>query len=105
MEFNDYQTEAAKTAIYTDRNYPVLGLAEEAGEVAGIVAKAVRDNQGKLTHEQINRLSKELGDVLWMVAMVAYEHGISLQEVAKLNVNKLRDRQKRGTLGGSGDDR
>lgn len=105
MDFNDYQTSAAKTAIYTDRNYPVLGLAEETGEVAGIIAKAVRDNGGMLTHEQINRLSKELGDVLWMIAMVAYEYGINLQDVAQLNVDKLRDRQKRGTLGGSGDDR
>jgi NTP pyrophosphatase (non-canonical NTP hydrolase) len=105
MDFSAYQQEAAKTAIYTDPTYPVLGLAEEAGEVAGIVAKALRDNSGMLTAQHIERLQKELGDVLWMVAMVAYEYGIDLVEVAKVNINKLRDRQARGVLEGSGDDR
>jgi hypothetical protein len=43
--------------------------------------------------------------VLWMLAMVCMEYGINLQEVAELNVFKLRDRQSRGVLGGRGDDR
>jgi NTP pyrophosphatase (non-canonical NTP hydrolase) len=105
MDFSAYQQEAAKTAIYTDPTYPVLGLAEEAGEVAGIVAKAVRDNSGELTPQHVERLKKELGDVLWMVAMIAYEWAIPLGEIAQANLDKLRDRQARGVLGGSGDDR
>jgi NTP pyrophosphatase (non-canonical NTP hydrolase) len=105
MNFGDYQIEAAKTAIYTDRNYPALGLAEESGELLGIIAKAVRDNRGQLTVTDIARLQKEAGDVLWMLAMVCMEYGLNLQEVAELNVFKLRDRQSRGVLGGRGDDR
>lgn len=105
MDFSQYQKAAEKTAIYTDPNYPVLGLAEEAGEVAGIVAKAIRDNSGMLDRGHINKLRKELGDVLWMVAMVAAEYGLDLQDVAAANLAKLADRQKRGVINGSGDDR
>jgi NTP pyrophosphatase (non-canonical NTP hydrolase) len=105
MDFDTYQTRAAQTAIYPGKDYPVFGLAEEAGEVCGIIAKASRDNGGILDGEKVLKLRKELGDVLWMVAMISYEYGLSLQDVAQANLEKLADRKNRGVLGGSGDDR
>jgi NTP pyrophosphatase (non-canonical NTP hydrolase) len=108
MEFNQYQEEALKTAIYPmDRGleYTTLGLVSEAGEVAGKVKKIIRDKDGILTDSDRVEIAKELSDVLWYVATVAHELGYDLDELAVMNVNKLRDRANRGVLGGSGDNR
>lgn len=47
----------------------------------------------------------ELSDVLWYVAAMATELGCSLDTVGNINLEKLRSRQDRGKLQGSGDDR
>lgn len=101
MTFDDYQSFCRTTAIYTDTLYPVLGLAEEAGEVAGKYAKWVRDG-GAFPEETI---IKELGDVLWMVAAIASDLDVSLDTVASMNKMKLESRAARGVLSGSGDNR
>ena len=103
MTFNEYQEEAKKTAIYPAEYrlvYPTLGLTGEAGEVAEKVKKMVRD--GKL---DADGLKKELGDVLWYLAALATDLGVTLEEVAAGNVAKLRSRAERGVIGGSGDNR
>ena len=108
MLANIYQDEAEKTAIYpreglAGKTYPVHLLAEEAGEVSGKVAKWIRDGW---SHDQIQReLHKELGDVLWAVAMVATEFELNLADIMEANLLKLRSRQERGVLNGSGDNR
>ena len=103
MRFNEYQEEASKTAIYPEQYkivYPALGLAGEAGEVAEKVKKHIRD--GVLNVED---LKKELGDVLWYLAAITSDLGLSLDDVAESNLQKLRSRQARGVIGGSGDNR
>ena len=103
MTFNDYQAAAKKTAIYHEQHrviYPALGLAGEAGEVAEKVKKWIDD--GNVDPDAVK---KELGDVLWYVAAVASDLGLTLDEVAAANVQKLESRAARGTLGGSGDNR
>lgn len=49
--------------------------------------------------------AQELGDVLWYLAMSADALGYSLSEIADMNLDKLRGRKERGTIGGSGDER
>lgn len=68
------------------------GLAEEAGEVLGLVRKHV------LQQRPLNRdaLVKELGDALWCVAIVAASLGVQLSEVASVNEEKLRARYPDG---------
>lgn len=102
--FDDYQKFARTTAIYppdAGTIYPALGLASEAGEVAGKVKKYIRDG-GPFP---VDDLKKELGDVLWYVAVLAAEFNIPLSSIARANADKLLDRASRATLGGSGDNR
>ena len=109
MNFDEYQKKSAKTAIYPKIGhrvvYPTLGLAGEAAEIANKVKKIWRDDDGKITDDKVKQLKKELGDVLWYVSQVATELELNLGEIAKLNIDRLQSRQKRGTLTGDGDDR
>jgi len=109
MTFEEYQKESRKTAIYPNKDnnfvYPVLGLAGEVGEVAEKVKKVFRDDGGVISDERKVALKGELGDVLWYVAQLATELGLSLEDVAKGNIEKLFSRKERGTLKGSGDTR
>lgn len=101
VTLNGYQEMAAATAIYPqDRaiEYLALGMASEAGEVAGKVKKMIRD--GGYFNEQ---LADETGDVLWYVSEMARQLGVTLEELASRNLRKLQSRQSRGVLGGSGD--
>jgi NTP pyrophosphatase (non-canonical NTP hydrolase) len=109
MTLQEYQDEARKTAIYPNKDnnfiYPTLGLAGEAGEVAEKIKKVIRDNDGIVSEEKKQEVTKELGDVLWYVANLAKELGVSLEEVAQKNIEKLQSRQQRNELHGSGDNR
>ena len=99
MNFEEYQSEASKTALYPRRmlnlEYPTLGLAGEAGEVANIVKKIQRDHGGVITEEIRGKLKDELGDVLWYISACADELGLTLAEVAEYNVDKLMKRHGR----------
>ena len=102
--FDEYQQQAKQTAVYPPGRaleYLTLGLASEAGEVAGKVKKYFRDG-GYLPVED---LAAELGDALWYVAMLADHIGYTLTDVAALNLAKLKSRQQRGKLKGNGDNR
>jgi NTP pyrophosphatase (non-canonical NTP hydrolase) len=78
-----------------------LGLVGEAGEVAEKIKKLIRDSS-RFHNEEI---MKELGDVVFYATALANIYGKGLQEVLELNIAKLDDRQKRGKLKGSGDNR
>lgn len=106
MQFNDYQEFTRTTAIYPKAqalSYLALGLASEAGEVAGKVKKLIRDGNTSMTFE--GDLIAELGDVLWYVARLADEMDVDLFHVAALNRDKLTMRKELGTIRGSGDKR
>ena len=53
----------------------------------------------------LREVAKEIGDVLWYLAVFADHLGISLNAVAQQNLDKLKSRQARGVLGGTGDNR
>jgi len=109
MTFNEYQKLAQKTARYPNVGnnfiYPTLGMIGEAGEVANKIQKIIRDDSGSITEEKKKEIASELGDVLWFLSQMAVEFDISLDEVARLNLEKLASRAKRGQISGSGDDR
>lgn len=109
---NEYQADAAVFAIYKWKViYPALGLANEAGEALGKIKKLIRDDDvrfdgdSKITDQQRADLGAELGDVLWYVANLSRDLGLSLNDVAAMNLEKLQSRLARGVIGGSGDNR
>lgn len=111
LTFEQYQQLAARTAVYPGRDdeavasYPALGLAGEAGEVCEHLKKAIRDDGDVITDERRQTLTKELGDVLWYVAALCDELDIAMEDVARHNVDKLADRQRRNVIRGEGDER
>lgn len=100
MTLNEYQEQAARTSSSCADRPPTemsiaisaLGLAGEAGEVADLLKKVLGHG-----HEMDReKLSKELGDVLWYVADLATLHGLKLSDIAEKNIAKLKERYPEG---------
>jgi NTP pyrophosphatase (non-canonical NTP hydrolase) len=95
MNFVDFQVECLRTWGGTPENNELvcgLGIAGEAGEVADIIKKEFfhghpRDPQ---------RIKDELGDVLHYIAICAWSYGLTLEEVADFNIEKLKLRYPNG---------
>lgn len=94
---NDYQAAALQTARQDQTTNErlingVLGLAGEAGEVADLIKKHLHHGH------TLNRdeAARELGDVLWYVAVMAEALGVTLEDVATMNILKLRSRYPQG---------
>jgi len=109
LGFESYQSEAVKTALYVKTDhpviYPTLGLANEAGEVAGKIKKIFRDRGGQISEEDRESLKYELGDVLWYLSQICTSLDIDLKDVAASNLTKLLSRKERGAIKGDGDKR
>jgi len=103
MNFSEYQEAAMRTAMESSRNVPymTLGLTGEAGEIANKAKKVIRDGKALDREDMI----KELGDCLWYIAGIASVLDIDMEHIAEANIAKLKDRQNRGVIGGSGDNR
>ena len=85
--------------------YVALGLTSEVGEVADKIKKWIRDNNADTAKLDKEAIANELGDVLWYTALMAHLLGISLDDVAKRNIDKLAGRYKRSAIKDSGDNR
>ena len=116
MKLNEYQSGALTTSKYPKEFailYPALGLNGEAGEVADKVKKVIRDlsitrdAEGAIIipDDRKEAIKLELGDVLWYIATLSHDLGLSLEEVAQANLDKLASRMERGKISGSGDNR
>lgn len=123
MTLDEYQKKAMSFAKFSSLDYPFDGLCEEVGEVFGKLAKAQRkrgmckesvleniyhNSHDAMNDEEIqlhNDLKKELGDCLWMLQACASNLNLTLGEIAEENINKLTDREQRGVIVGSGDNR
>lgn len=109
MNLNEYQKLAKRTAAPKDKKnelfHLVLGLMGESGEIAEKMKKIVRDNASDFDALDKDDLKKELGDILWYIAILADYFDIELEEIGKKNIDKLASRLERGTISGSGDNR
>lgn len=110
MTFDEYQKKAITTNLAKQDHLKelmqqVLGLGDEAGEVQAIFKKWIRDEDADPSKLDISKITKELGDVMWYIAVVAHDLDIPLSKIVTVNVEKLQSRKQRGALSGSGDDR
>ena len=110
MTFDEYQKQALTTAIHhpdplMDKTIWAMGISGEAGEVLEKWKKIVAYKDGVISDEDMGELCKELGDVVWYVAVLAHSLGVSLDEIMERNLKKLADRQTRSVLKGAGDNR
>lgn len=79
ITLRDYQQEALKTSDETNTlEYCVLGLVNEAGEVAGVVKKWLRGDYDETVMRE--KMIGELGDVLWYVAVTADRAEVDLSK-------------------------
>ena len=106
---NDYQQLALRTARSKDDKdelfHLLLGLCGEAGEIAEKMKKIVRDKGSDFSQVDTEDIKKELGDVLWHIAVLGNYFDIKMDDIASLNIEKLASRLERGKIGGSGDNR
>jgi NTP pyrophosphatase (non-canonical NTP hydrolase) len=84
----DREIRVFGTAYQFELWYYVLGLTGEVGEIA----ERVRTRQ---SHDAI---MYELGDVIWYVNAIAMKLGRNLEDVARMNGEKLDDRERRGAF-------
>jgi NTP pyrophosphatase (non-canonical NTP hydrolase) len=94
MDFNDYQILAKRTMVDGQDqivNY-ALGLAGETGETVDFIKKWMFHGH-YLDH---SKLESELGDVLWYISALATSFGYSLEEIAEMNIEKLKARYPEG---------
>lgn len=116
MTFDEYQSRAVSTDVtglgkrikhahdpaYVDK---ILSLVGEAGEVAEKYKKIIRDKKGIIGSQDKQDIAKELGDVLWYVAVLAYYLDVSFDDLAKMNLDKLAKRKAESKIRGKGDNR
>ena len=87
MEMNDFQREALESVAFKHKDITALahrslGVAGEAGELANVVKKIIRDKNGQASPEDISKIIEKLGDTLYYIAVLADYYDISLEEVA-----------------------
>lgn len=103
IDFNEYQRLAATTANYDPLpQYRLcnwaMGLCGEVGEFSELIKKHVFHSK----ELDKDKCLKELGDVMWYLAIVAKELDISLQDIATANIAKLAARYPKGFIPGGG---
>lgn len=97
MKINEYQKLAMTTLNPKLDNKEILingvmGLCGESGEAIDIVKKHLAQGH-ELDKEH---LAKELGDIAWYLAETATAIGYDLEEIFKMNIEKLKKRYPNG---------
>lgn len=94
MTGTEYQSLAMRTADEQARNLNVvgLGITGEAGEVADLIKKHLYHGHDMDYYE----LVKELGDVMWYVALGCEVAGVDIDYVMQVNIQKLKERYPEG---------
>jgi NTP pyrophosphatase (non-canonical NTP hydrolase) len=94
-----------RVRVAWDEPEAILEVVIAAGVVLENIKKTVRDNDGVLCKVRRAKIRNALRDVIAWLSSLAAMWDVSLEECAKINIEKLRSRQERGVLKGDGDSR
>lgn len=92
----EYQKLCKKTARdFDDKEKEILtwglGMAGEAGDVAGCIKKTISHK-----NDQKAGIKENLGDTLWYMAMICDYFGWDFDEILEENIEKLKKRYPEG---------
>jgi len=91
---DEFQERCLKTwyspghELHLDPFHPTLALCGEAGELANKLKKHVYKPDVDFTADEF---IDELGDVFYYLAILAFQFGVTIEEVSIRNREKLRD--------------
>lgn len=93
MNFNRYQAESKRTmkegrTLQENVSDYSMGLAGEAGEVIDYLKKVLHHDHDL----DVEEIKKELGDLLWYMSALATTFDINMNQVAQMNIDKLKKR-------------
>ena len=96
MHMNQYQALAQRTMnpcldSFEQIYHALHGLSSEVGELHGLYQKRYQGHELDVAH-----LKKEAGDILWFLAELCTAYGWLLDDIAKLNIEKLKARYPEG---------
>lgn len=96
MTINEYQQLAARTmngdlTASEQIEHALFGMASEIGELHGIYQKRYQGHAFDKEHAK-----KELGDLMWFIAEYCTAHGWEFEEIAQMNIEKLKERYPEG---------
>tara|TARA_R100000458_G_scaffold31293_1_gene28691 strand:+ start:1941 stop:2261 length:321 start_codon:yes stop_codon:yes gene_type:complete len=82
--YTDFTRRTAKYPKRREKEYLMIGLMNEAGEVGGAFKKEIRDHV-----DNTELIIDELGDVLWYLTRLCDVYDIKLSELMVNNMDKL----------------
>lgn len=96
--FHEYEALALRTAGEGDTEHhithAIMGLSSEVGELAS----DIKSWKFYGTMMKKENMKKEIGDILWYLSLAAYAVGITLEEAATINIDKLAKRYPNGVF-------
>lgn len=87
-------------ALHMDKLHPILGLAGEAGELVNLWKK--HNYKPKFLASNADFID-EMGDCLYYLAILAYQHGLTLDDLSQRNRRKLENGRHGWPESGSGE--
>jgi NTP pyrophosphatase (non-canonical NTP hydrolase) len=85
--YMDFTRRTAKYPKRREKEYLMIGLMNEAGEVGGAYKKEIRDRV-----DNTELIIDELGDVLWYLTRLCDVYGVEISELMVNNMDKLFNR-------------
>jgi len=91
--YTEFTRKTAKYPKRREKEYLMLGLMNEAGEVGGAFKKEIRD---RIDNTEL--IIDEMGDVLWYLTRLCDVYGVKLSELMVNNMDKLFNRMSKEDL-------